>query len=115
MFFSFSFSCTSTNMVLGLKAEKLLVFIEKEETDLLKLSISFISCVSFSASIQKGGIIVIWAGDFRPTLQLNFSSMKFLCKRIFSFSSLGSTVAMKYIFTPAFSIGPIYDRLSLNL
>src|SRR5215216_3034911 len=87
----------------------------KAERFLLKLSTSFISAVSFSACIQKGGIIVIWAGDFSPTLQSNFSSMKFLSKRIFSFNSLGSAIATKYIFTLAICIGSIYDGLCLNL
>jgi len=95
--FSWSFGDGAMKIVLGLKAEKLLVEIEKGVSWLLKELMSAISCGSFSASIQNGGMSVIWAGDFNPTLQLYFSSIRFLYFRTFSLRSWGSTMAMKYI------------------
>ena len=41
--------------------------------------------------------MVIWAGDFNPTLQLYLSAIHFLYSRIFLSSSCGRTIAMKYM------------------
>lgn len=76
--FNCSLGFTAINMVRGLKAEKLLVTTEKQLNERLKESTAFNNPFSFSSSIQKGGIIVMWAGDFKPTLQSNLSSIKFL-------------------------------------
>src|SRR5689334_13091153 len=84
-------------MVRGLKAEKFAVVRGKAGVVCATVATSSQSAASFSSSIQKGGAMVMCAGDFSPTLQPYFSFIHCLQASTFSSRWPGSTTAMKYM------------------